>query len=109
MDTKLLEKIKQKNQTPSTIAKELGVSTSQIYRWAKHGISANNKHYKKLEQLIPNIIPKEVRLRTNGKEDTRYNSGRKQTKLKLADTDLQEYTEPQFNSELFPKIIIKRK
>lgn len=100
----ILEIIQKHGTTITDIAKELDVSVTQIYYWNRKGISANNKHYFKLKQLLPEIIPKEVTVRKNEEEDQRFKSGRKKKELKLKDSDLPEYEEKEFRSSIFPTI-----
>lgn len=100
----ILEIIRKNGLTITDIAKELDISVSQIYYWNKKGISANNKHYFKLKQLLPQVIPKEVTVKKNEEEDQRFKSGRKRKELKLKDSDLPRYQEKEFRSSIFPTI-----
>jgi len=107
----IIQMIRQRGLAVTDIAKELDVATSQIYYWNKHGISKNNKHFEKLQKILPEIKPKEPTLRIDEQEDRRYNSGRKTSKLHL--TTLQNNLKPKpqspVTSTLFPKITIKKK
>lgn len=102
--TTFLEMIQKQGLSIAELAKELDVSVSQIYYWNKKGISANNKHYFKLKQLVPQVIPKEVTVKKNEEEDQRYKSGRKRKELKLKNSNLPGYQEKEFRSSVFPTI-----
>lgn len=103
----LLDIIKEKGLKPSDIAKQLDISTSQIYQWNKKGISQNNPHYYKLKEIIPEIIPKEPKLRLDEKYDLRSGNSRPKKELILKDTDIPSYQEKEFKSKLHPKINFK--
>ena len=101
--------IKEQGLTIVQVAKELDVSTAQIYQWNKKGISIKNKHYKKLKTLIPKLKPKETTLTKTGEEDQRFKAGRNKKSLELLDADTTPNTEKDFESTLFPKIMIRNK
>ena len=104
----LLDLMKSQGLTIIDLAKDLDVSVSQIYKWNREGISINCKHYRNLKRLIPQVTPKEITLTKNGEEDGRVRSGRDKNKF----TPVQEtnsYQEEDFQSTLFPKIVIRNK
>ena len=103
----LLEHMRCRKISTAQLAKLLDVSVSQIYTWNRKGISKNNKHFRKLKELIPEVQPKEERITAKGEEDKRYKAGTKKKKLVLTDTDIPSYVEPEFESSLFPKIKFK--
>ncbi len=105
----ILKLMKQRQLTIADISNKLDISASQIYYWNKHGISKNNKHFYKLKELIPEIVPKEEKLTLNGEVDNRYKAGRQKKKLNLTETDLRASPEKEFKSSLFPKVYIKNK
>ena len=105
----LLGLMKMKNITKEELAKKLDISVTQIYKWNKHGISKNNRHFKKLQSILPEVKPREPTLRINQEEDQRYNSGRKrQASPILTETNIKSPIEKEFVSSLFPKIIRKK-
>lgn len=93
------------------LANTLDVSTSQIYKWNREGISKYNPHFKKIKEIFPEIQPKQQLIKKNGEEDGRYRSGRKkQQRLTLNKEEIIEFSkEKEFKSTLFPKININKK
>ena len=104
----IIEEIKKANRTISDVAKELGISTSQIYRWNREGIKINNPHWKKIKEMFPNIEACSGNITAAGTEDKRGRSNRLKV-LRTTETSIPSYTEPKFKSVLFPNIKIKQK
>lgn len=102
------EIMKMRNITVKELASTLDVSTSQIYKWNREGISRHNPHFYKLKEILPEVQPKEPLLTKQGEEDQRYRAGRKRIKSTLSITD-SETKEKEFESALFPKIHIDKK
>lgn len=97
-------------KTVIDLSKELDVSASQIYKWNREGISINCKHYLKLKEVIPQVIPKEITVTSEGKEDGRIRAGRKRKELNLTTISQNDSNpEKEFASTLFPKITIRNK
>lgn len=104
----ILDIMKQTNLTVTDLAKKLQISTSQIHRWNRNGISKNNPHFYKLKEILPEIQPKEERITIKGEEDKRSKIKRKQKQLNLTETDIPSYQEPEFKSTTFPKIYMNK-
>lgn len=105
----LLELMKLNNISVSQLARELQVSTSQIYQWDKKGILETNKYFPMLKRRFPSLIPKEPKITKKGEEDKRYNSGRPKKELILFDTEEKPPQETKFKSSLLPNITIRKK
>jgi len=100
----LIYVLKQNKMKPGDLAKELGVSLSQIYKWDKEGISEDNPHWNEIHKRFPGIPPKQPKLTKKKLKDGRGRAGRKKKKLTLQETNLPSYQEPQFKSKRFPNI-----
>ena len=99
----LIELLKINNISITDFAKELGVSVTQIRRWDKNGILETNPHWNKLHCKFPSLKPKPSRITKKGTNDKRGRDGHKK-QLKLTDTSLPSYVEPEFKSSRFPNI-----
>lgn len=104
----LLEIIKKHNMKPGDIAIQLGINTGQIYQWNKKGILKSNPHYKKLKEILPEVIPKDTSIRkSDGQDDLRFNNKRPNKKLTLTESEIPSYVEPKFVSTINNEIYFK--
>lgn len=92
------------------LAKRMGVSTSQIDKWCRLGISVNCKHFGKLRQIFPGLTPKEVTIRKDGEtEDLRFRAGRPKMALDLDELEDVEHTHSKISRiSSFPKIKFRK-
>lgn len=92
------------------VAKELDISTAQLYRWNKNGIPSNSKYYDKLKEIVPELKPKTPTLKKDGSLDMRVNGARKKkTELHLTETDIETPPEERERESMFPKITFRKK
>lgn len=106
----LLRLLDEKGISYIDVAKKLDISTAQLYRWNKNGISNNSKYYEKLKEIVPELKPKEPTLKKDGSLDMRVNGARKKkTELHLTETDIKTPSEEKNRDSIFPKITFRKK
>lgn len=103
----LLDIMKINNITVEELAKELDVSTSQIYTWNRKGINKNHRCWNILHAKFPALKPKETKHTIKDIPDKRTRNQRPRKGLVLTDVDIQEYKEESRKSSLFPTIKFK--
>lgn len=103
------EAMKLHNMTVADLAIHLDVSSPQIYKWMREGISSENKYFDTVISLLPELTPIEPTKTNTANIDRRTNSGvNKRTEVTLQNTKHSVNPLKEFQSDLFPKIRFKK-